>query len=174
MLYEIEESVRRRAKTPHELFMFNLVAFHLFMAPAAIVLDIGAYGVLLLLLPLSVIAYTWLRGRRAEKSDPWFVMAHWKLAFRRSRLLLVAYVVSGAIISIGLWKSAGVDKQTTKTIILTISERLAVVPALLTVMVSFVLESGSIYQATRGEVPDGMVKRFPAPDSVQPATPPAG
>ena len=172
MLYDIEESIRRRAKTPHELFMFNLAAFHLFMAPAAIVLNLGRYAPLLLLFPLSVIAYTWLRGRRAEKSDPWFVMAHWKLAFQRSRLLLIAYVISGAIISIGLWKSAGVDKQTTKTIILTIAERLSVVPTLLTVMVCFVLESGSIYQATRGEVPDGMIKRFPPPDTLATVTQP--
>ncbi|MCU7915825.1 MAG: hypothetical protein KZQ65_07975 [Candidatus Thiodiazotropha sp. (ex Gloverina cf. vestifex)] len=44
--------------------------------------------------------------------------------------------------------------------------RVAVVPTLLTVMVCFVLESGSIYQAGRGEVPDGITRRMPPPDDL--------
>ena len=54
-------------------------------------------------------------------------------------------------------------------IVITIASRIGAVPTLLTVMVSFVLESGSIYQAGRGEVPDGMIKRFPPPQDMQPA-----
>jgi hypothetical protein len=41
--------------------------------------------------------------------------------------------------------------------------RIAVVPLLLTVMVTIMLESGALYQAGRGELPDGLVKQFPPP-----------
>jgi len=61
-----------------------------------------------------------------------------------------------------------VDKKTTQEILLTVFERIAVVPTLITVMVCFVLESSAIYQATRGEVPEGLVRRFPPPESLQP------
>ncbi len=168
MLYDIEETVRRKAKTPHELFMLNLAVFHLLLAPAAIVLKIGPLAFLLpLLLSLSVITYTWVRGRRAEHGDHWFVMAHWKLAFRRYRILLIAYAISATVVSAGLLISGGVDKKTTQEILLTVFERIAVVPTLITVMVCFVLESSAIYQATRGEVPEGLVRRFPPPESLR-------
>ncbi len=37
------------------------------------------------------------------------------------------------------------------------------------------LSNGSIYQAGRGEVPDGLIKRFPPPADLQPVKqPPAG
>jgi hypothetical protein len=41
--------------------------------------------------------------------------------------------------------------------------RIGVVPLLLTVMALIMLESGALYQAGRGEVPDGLVQRFPPP-----------
>jgi hypothetical protein len=40
-------------------------------------------------------------------------------------------------------------------------------PTFILVVVTFVLESGSIYQAGRGEVPDGLLKKFPAPDHIR-------
>jgi hypothetical protein len=41
--------------------------------------------------------------------------------------------------------------------------RIGVVPLLLAVMVTIMLESGAIYQAGRGEVPDALARRFPPP-----------
>ncbi|MEW8048569.1 MAG: hypothetical protein AB2805_18960, partial [Candidatus Thiodiazotropha sp.] len=60
MIFDVEDSVRKRAKTPHELSMVNLVGCHLIAAPAAIVLDIGFLGFLIpLLLSFSVIGFIW-------------------------------------------------------------------------------------------------------------------
>jgi hypothetical protein len=41
--------------------------------------------------------------------------------------------------------------------------RIGVVPLLLTVMALIMLESGALYQAGRGEVPDGLAQHFPPP-----------
>ena len=63
MIFEIDETLRKRGKTPHELSMMNLVACHLIAAPAAIVLDVGFLGFLIpLALSLSVIAFIWYRA----------------------------------------------------------------------------------------------------------------
>ncbi len=85
---------------------------------------------------------------------------------RRSRLLLIGYTITGVIIAAGYLLASGADKNM-QDIILTIATRIGVVPTLLIVMVSFVLESGSIYQAGRGEAPEGMVTRMPAPEDLK-------
>ncbi len=168
MLYEIPDPVRRKAKSPHELFMLNLALFHLLLAPVAIALDIGTSGLLIpLTASLLVIAFTYLQSRRTEHGTPWFVAAHWKLAMRRYRILLTAYAVSGIIVGTGLLIGTGSADQNMADIMVTVFTRIAAVPMLLAVILCFVLESGSIYQAGRGEVPDVVEKSFPAgPDLV--------
>lgn len=173
MYFEIAEKKRRRARTPHEISMFNLMFFHLLLGAGTVVLlltkaeimqKVGNWGFSLpLIASLSVITFIHLRAFRATDHDHWFVAVHWRLAMRRSRLLLIAYAVTGLIIAGGFLVASGMDKKTMQDIVVTIATRIGAVPTLLTVMVSFVLESGSIYQAGRGEVPDGMIKRFPPP-----------
>jgi len=161
MLFEVDERLRKRAKSPHELSMMNLVACHLIAAPASIVLDIGMLGFLIpLALSLSVIAFIWLRTLNAERGAPWFVAAHWRLSANRTRILLIGYAISAVILGLAFMATAGSAKA---HIMMVAISRVAVVPTLITVMVCFVLESGSIYQAGRGEVPDGITRRLPPP-----------
>lgn len=178
MLFEIDEKTRRRGKTPHEISMINLMFFNLLLGAGTVVLllteaeivrDVGHWGFALpLLASLSVIAFIHLKAQRAAQHEPWFVAAHWRLAMKRSRLLLIAYAVTGAIVAGGILIASGAD-QNMQDIVITIASRIGAVPSLLIVMVSFVLESGSIYQAGRGEVPDAIGKRFPPPREMQPA-----
>lgn len=164
MIFDVEESVRKRAKTPHELSMINLVGCHLIAAPASIVLDIGYLGFLIpLLLSLSVIGFIWYRTGVGAATADWFVSAHWRLSANRTRILLIGYTVSAVILGMAMLATSGSAKG---DIMMVAISRVAVVPTLITVMICFVLESGSIYQAGRGEVPDGIVKRMPPPDTL--------
>jgi hypothetical protein len=165
MLFDIDEATRKHAKTPHELSMLNLVGCHLIAAPASIVLDVGLLGFLIpLALSLMVIAFIWLRAGSAKDGDNWFVAAHWRLSANRTRILMVGYTISAVILGMALMATTGSSKG---DIMMVAISRVAVVPTLLTVMICFVLESGSIYQAGRGEVPDGVIKRMPPPDELQ-------
>lgn len=164
MLFEVDERLRTRAKFPHELSMMNLVACHLIAAPAAIVLDIGMLGFLIpLALSLSVITFIWLRAINVARGAPWFVAAHWRLSANRTRILLIGYAISAVILGLAFMATAGSAKG--HIMMLAIS-RVAVVPTLVTVMVCFVLESGGIYQAGRGEVLDGIARRMPPPQEL--------
>lgn len=184
MLFQVDETIRKKAKTPHELSMLNLMFFHLLLGAGMVVLlltdaeiihAVGNWGfVLPLAASLSVIVFIHLRAHRAVQHEPWFVAVHWRLAMKRSRLLLIAYAVTGLIIGGGMIVASGIDKKTMQDIVMTVATRLGAVPTLLTVMVSFVLESGSIYQAGRGEAPDSLLKKFPAPADMQPAQPAGG
>ena len=183
MLFEIDEKVRRRGRAPHELSMINLMFFNLLLGAGTVVLlltkadivqSIGNWGFALpLLASLSVIVFIHIKAQQTAQHEPWFVAAHWRLAMQRSRLLLIAYSVTGLFIAGGILIASGADKNM-QDIVITIASRIGAVPTLLTVMVSFVLESGSIYQAGRGEVPDGIVKRFPPPPDMQPVSPVEG
>ncbi|MET0069606.1 MAG: hypothetical protein ABW096_06165 [Candidatus Thiodiazotropha sp.] len=164
MIFDVDESIRKRAKTPHELSMVNLVACHLIAAPASIVLDIGFMGFLIpLLLSLSVIAFIWYRSGVETSTEAWFVTAHWRLSANRTRILLVGYAISAVILGMAVLATSGSSKG---EIMMVAISRVAVVPTLITVMICFVLESGSIYQAGRGEVPESIVKRMPPPDNL--------
>ncbi|MCU7853340.1 MAG: hypothetical protein KZQ80_14150 [Candidatus Thiodiazotropha sp. (ex Monitilora ramsayi)] len=176
MIFEVDEKLRKQAKSPHELSMMNLVACHLIAAPVAIVLDVGLLGFLIPLgLSLSVIAFIWFRASRGVAKDPWFTAVHWRLSANRTRILLVGYTISAVILGMALMATSGSSKG---DIMMVAISRVAVVPTLLTVMVCFVLESSSIYQAGRGEVPDGITRRLPPPDDLVvvegPAVTPAG
>ncbi|MDJ0805520.1 MAG: hypothetical protein QNJ78_01685 [Gammaproteobacteria bacterium] len=161
MKFEIDDAVIRQAKTPHELSMLNLVAFHLLAAPASIVLDIGLLGFLVpLALSLSFITFVWIRARHSREQGPWFVAAHWRLSANRTKILMIGYIITGAILGFAFLVTSGSSKG---DIMMVALSRVAAVPVLITVMICFVLESSSIYQAGRGEVPDGLVKRFPPP-----------
>jgi hypothetical protein len=164
MLFDIDETIRKRAKTPHELSMLNLVGCHLIAAPASIVLDVGMMGFLIpLALSLMVIGFIWFQAGKTLARDPWFVAAHWRLSANRTRILMVGYTISAVILGMAMMATSGSSKG---EIMMVAISRVAVVPTLLTVMVCFVLESGSIYQAGRGEVPGGIVKRMPPPEDL--------
>jgi uncharacterized membrane protein len=164
MIFNVDEKIIKRAKTPHELSMLNLVGCHLIAAPASIVLNIGLLGFLIpLALSMSVIAFIWYRSGSAAVKDDWFVAAHWRLSAYRTRILMVGYAISAVILGMALMATSGSSKG---DIMMVAISRVAIVPTLLTVMVCFVLESGSIYQAGKGEVPDGITKRMPPPESL--------
>jgi len=165
MQVTIDDAVRRKARAPHELLMINLAAFHLMLAPAAIAMGIGVWG--LLLTPFFsglVILYIYLRGKRAERSDPWFVMVHWKLAWRRCRLLLIGYAVSAVFIGGGVMLAMGSKEKTMRDIIVTIATRIGVMPTVVIVLVSFVLANMALEQVNKGEVPDKLAASYPSPE----------
>lgn len=135
-----------------------------------------------MLLSLAVMSFIRVRAGRIQ---PWFVAAHWRLSARRCRILLAAYLVSAAVLSLALFDADHsreleqrlaalppaiqqmerhkLESQQIGTIVWA---RISVVPLLLSVMALVMLESGALYQAGRGEMPDDMIQRFPPPDAL--------
>jgi len=164
MLFEIDDVTSRRSRTSHELSMMNLAVFHLLAAPASIALNIGLMGFLIpLALSLSFIAFLWIRTQKAKEQDPWFIAAHWRLSANRTKILMIGYLIAAMILGFAFLGTSGSSKA---DIMMVALSRLAVVPVLITVMICFVLESTSVAQARRGEVPDGLARRFDPPDDL--------
>ncbi len=174
MYFPIDEATRAQAKTPHELAMVNLLLINLLMLIALLagsflqqdspLADYKLVGVLIpLAISLSIVAYSFVRAARAAAGEPWFVTVHWRIATGRYKILLIAYLVGAALIGIGWLLSQGQADPRMQALMFIALQRVAIAPVLIALMVLIMLESGSLYQAGRGEVPDGVAKRFPPP-----------
>lgn len=194
MFYAVDESGRRRAKSPHELAMVNLLLFNLLAGVALLAGSMAAPDSMIaankwafvsvpIALSVLIMLFTWLRARRARTSEPWFVAAHWRLAAGRYRILLLAYVVSAAVVSIAFVGGDDSDeierrianlppalqemerhKLESQDMGAAIWSRIGVVPLLITVLGLLMMESGALYQAGRGELSDAAVAAFPPPE----------
>jgi hypothetical protein len=82
------------ASKPHELVMFNLAVFHFFV-PAILFGSERLWLIFSVPLLCSLAIITSI-ARQANKPEgkAKLVLAHWQLAWKRSRYLLLAYAVS--------------------------------------------------------------------------------
>lgn len=102
MKANVDSDTLKKARLPHNIFMLNLALVHLLQTPAVIALDIGISGMLLpLTISLLIILYTALHSKKIQTSEHTFVYNHWKLALKRYRLLLLAYVITAGLIILG-------------------------------------------------------------------------
>lgn len=151
----------KQAQLPHNLFVIGLFMFDLLMTPAVLALKIGMIG---LLIPLicsgSLIAYIYLRSR---KTTSWFVDAHWRIAFARAQWLLTGYAISAVLVLAGWLISISSNDHNMQHILWTALTRIALMPTLILVLITAVLEASTIPLASQREVPDKMAASFPPP-----------
>lgn len=156
MLLESTAESRKKARWAHDLFVLNIFFFHLLATPATIMLGLGHWG---LLIPLSlsgaVMAFIFFRSKR--ETDP-FIAGHWKLSWKRCRLLVYGYLGSAAIFLIGWLIAQGSQTESMQHIMFTVFTRIAVMPTLILAMVTAVLEAGATGMVNRSEVPDNLAK----------------
>ncbi len=143
----------KQARAPHELFVINVLLFHLLVIVVALNAGSIIWAALLpplFTLALSLFTYAVLRRYRAQQND--FVAAHWHAALRRYEYLWIAYGVTLLILGIA-WLLSHATQSNTADILFSALSRIAVMPTLLALMVLAFFEAGAIYQAMRGEVP---------------------
>lgn len=161
MIFETDETDRSQARLPHNLFVLNIFFCNLLMTPVAIVLDVGMYGFLIpLACSLSVILYIYLRSRKTSR---WFVNMHWRLAFSRCIWLMAGYAATAALLFIGWLISLSAADDRMAGILFTAISRIAILPSLLLVMVTAVLEAGGLHLVNKGIVPDKLADKYPPP-----------
>ena len=164
MQFSPTDAEKKRARWAHDLFVLNILFFHVLLTPAVIVMGVGQKGLLLpLALSALVIAFIYHRGR---KDPSWFVEAHWRLSFNRCKLLMFGYAGSLLVFGIGWLITLGMDQESMRNIMFTVFTRIAVMPTLILAMISTVLEASATGLVSRGEVPDKLVSSFPPPVDV--------
>lgn len=161
MQFQVSKSEIKQAHMPHNLLIVGLFSLNLLMTPAVLALKIGMAGLLIPLLSTGILlAYMRLRS---QKTTLWFVDAHWRLAVKNSRWLLLGYAVTAGLILIAWLVSLTAHEASMKHILWTALTRIALLPTLAGVMVTAIMEASAISLATKREVPDDLVTRFPPP-----------
>ena len=178
MFFPIPDPDRRLAKLPHELAMVNLLIFNLLtlialLAGSFLQADspLAPYRLLGVAVPLglslAIVVYTFVHAGREAGPGRWYVTAHWRLAGRRYRILLIAYLGGAGLIGLGWLLAHTQDKPGMQEMMFIALQRVAIAPLLIALMVIVMLESGALYQAGRGEVPDGLARAFPPPPDLK-------
>ena len=141
-----------RASFAHELLMMNLSFFHL-LVPVVILSSGHILVFLTLALICSVVIIIWIAQKAKQTSDSELVKAHWQLAWRRCRLLLIGYAVSAVIMLLGWGLGTMQTDAKMSGILLVVFSRIAVVPTMIIVLIIFILSTSSLSQARQGEIP---------------------
>ncbi len=151
MSNEISDAEVKQAQVPHNLFISGLFLFDLLLTPAVIVLNLGMVGMLIpLLCSGALIVYLYLRSKKTTNV---FVDAHWRLAFTHGKWLLLGYAVSATLIFIAWLISLNARDANMGHILWTALTRIALLPTLIAVMVTAVMEASAISAATKREAP---------------------
>ncbi|MBF0471189.1 MAG: hypothetical protein HQL48_07405 [Gammaproteobacteria bacterium] len=161
--FTVSEEERRQARKPHDLFMISLGG-QLLLGPAAIFLEIGRIA---LLLPLSFsllfFLWSWRESKRCEQGKSWFVASHWRLALSRYRLLYIGYAITTLFLLLGWLLSVTIDPHSPQKFLAVALTRIGVMPTIIMVLVTLVMENMGLNMAQQGELPQKMVDRYPPP-----------
>ena len=173
MQIETSDDIRKQARSPHELYMINMFLFNLPMVACTLAYTIGGNPMLIwavigaMAISLGIIGYLHWKAARVEAGSHWFAMVHWKLSVKRSRILLIGYAVAAVIIGAGLLIGSGMADKNMQTIMITVFTRVGIVPALLIILVTAILEGQAMHLVNNGIAPKRLSERFPPPEGVK-------
>jgi len=165
MRFEVSDREIKKANVPHEIFLTNLIGNHILMAVAAGGLA-GSFPWVMALIPIisfAVLGYTLWRARRSVSRDPWYVMCHWQVCARRSRIfiaMLTLLLLAAALAWAG-HVYGGMMKEAAIALVI----GLGILPVMGTVLVLIVIESDALYNANQARLPNWVVARCPNPDA---------
>lgn len=166
MQFEIPEQQRRKAKVPHEILLTNLVGNHILWFVAALGI-FNTYWQPILVVPIvsfSTLAYTFIRAKKARESDDWFVMCHWQMVARRSKVLAGILLAGFTIACLG-WVGYTYFGMM-KVAVMAMVGGIGLLPVMVSVLVLIVMESDGMHQASSAILPNSLYERFPNADVV--------
>jgi hypothetical protein len=166
MRFEVSKQEIKQANVPHEIFLTNLIGNHILMAVAAGGMA-GSFPWIMAVIPIisfAMLGYTLWRARRSIGQDPWYVMCHWQVCARRSRVFIGMLLLLLTVMTLG-WVGhvyGGMMKEA--AIALVVGG--GILPVMGTVLVLIIMESDALYHANQAKLPDWVVARFPNPDAI--------
>ncbi len=152
MQFEATTQDIKQASIPHNLMILMLFLFNLLAVPALLALHFGMLGLLIPLICSSAfIGFVFLRS---QKISSHFIAAHWRLAFKHGKWLLLGYTISAALILVAWLVSLSAQEESMRAILWTALTRIALLPTLIAVMIVAVMEASALSLAVKCEAPE--------------------
>ncbi len=173
MHYKISAKEASAAKIPHHIFNLNVILTHLAMSKIMLELGDGSSlkFMLIPIISIMVISYLYFKSKKLAQEDSWFVAAHWTLAWRRGRILIISYIIALTIITIitvlgslfggGMMMNDFSTDGSSTPIHEKITLFLSAVIVFFTLLVMFLLEGISVYDAGKGIIDPSIEKYLP-------------
>jgi hypothetical protein len=165
MQFVISPDEIRRANVPHEIFLTNLIGNHILMTVGAGGVA-GSFPWIMAIIPIvsfGLLGYTLWRAHRSLTIDPWYVMCHWQICARRSRIFLAMLILLIAVVALG-WAGytyGGMMKEAVWALV----AGTGILPEMATVLVLVIVESDALYHANQAKLPQWVIERYPNPDA---------
>jgi hypothetical protein len=164
MKFDVSPEECKQAKIPHEIFLTNLIANHILWFVAALGL-VRSYWQPLALVPIvsvCVLVYTLWRAKQSKSRDSWFVMCHWQVAAKRSRVFIIMIALLLTVSALG-W--AGYTYLGMMQVaVMAVIGGVGILPTMVTVLVLIIMESDALHQAGHQKLPKSIVEANPNPD----------
>jgi hypothetical protein len=159
-LPEPDELEISAAKIPHDIFLSNLIGNHilLFTAIATFGSAYMKYLVIVPLISMAVLAFTYFRSSRIKRADSEFVWAHWQIARRWSKIFLFMLMLLVTVSMLGWLGKTYLDMM--KEAVYAMIGGLGILPTLVSVLILIVIESDSLHHARMGTLPKWALQRF--------------
>jgi len=173
MKIAVTEAIRKQARFPHDLYMTNMFLFNIPMVAGTLAYTIGGNPLLVwvilgaMLCSLGIIGYIRWRAGTYDLNRDWFTALHWRLSIQRSNLLLIGYLVAALIIGAGLFVGYSSKDPNMQTIMVTVFTRIGIVPALVLILVTAILEGQAMHLVNNGILPDKLARRFPPGNAIE-------
>ncbi|MFB1488678.1 MULTISPECIES: hypothetical protein [unclassified Thiocapsa] len=166
MRFEISPDQIKKANIPHELFLTNLIANHILLAVAMGGLA-GSFPWVMAIIPaisFGILGFTLWRAKRGIGRDSWYVMCHWQICARRSRIFLVMLGLLLVAVVVGWigYAYGGMMKEAVFALVIGVG----ILPVMATVLILIIIESDALYHANQAKLPNWVVERFPNADAV--------
>jgi len=181
MQYKVTAQEVSAAKTPHHIFNVNVILTHLAISQVALEIGNGSplNFILLPIISITVISYLYFKSKKLLQEDSWFVAAHWTLAWRRGRILIISYIVASVIMGLtillgsifggGLMMNDFSTDGTSTPIHEKITMFLSAVIVFFTLLVMFLQEGISVYDAGKGIIDPSITKYAPRDENANEA-----
>jgi hypothetical protein len=161
MKFDVTPEECHKAKIPHEIFLTNLIANHILWFVAALGL-VRSYWQPLALVPIvsvCILSYTLWRARQSRERDSWFVMVHWQIAAKRSRVFILMLSLLGVVGTFGWigYTHLGMMKVAVQAMI----GGMGILPVMVTVLVLIIMESDMLHQAGHQRLSKSAFDKYP-------------
>jgi hypothetical protein len=164
MRFDVTPEEVKRSNIPHEIFLTNLIGNHILMFVASLGV-LSSLPWLIALVPIisfGLMGYTLWRARRSLKREPWYVMCHWQVAARRTKLFMLMLSLL-LVISLAGWLGytyGGMMREAVWALI----GGVGILPVMVTMLILILMESEALYHSNLHRLPNWVVERHPNPD----------
>lgn len=158
MIEEIESSKEERlgAKAAHELFAVNMVIVNIFTSLGLVKLlslEMKTSVMITIFVSVLIMIYTYRKTIIYRENNNFLQYYHWDLAMRRNRVVIggyIYYLTVGMISGIITMNEPVMMGGT--SVIGGVMEMAGIVPLFLIILVMTIVGSGSIFNASKGEI----------------------